>query len=49
MCGNNGFGGNCSWILIIILLLVCCGGCGGYGAYNNNGCGCNNGCNSTCC
>ena len=46
MCGNNcgGFGGNCSWILIIILLLVCCGGCGG----NFNGCGCNNGCGGCC-
>jgi len=46
MCGNNcgGFGGNCSWIVIIILLLIFCGGCG-----NFNGCGCNNGCNNGCC
>ena len=27
MCNGN-FGGNCSWILIVILLLVCCGGNG---------------------
>ena len=47
MCGNNG---NCSWILIIILLPVCC--CGwGTNTGNNGGCGCggcggcdNNGC-----
>lgn len=36
MC-NNGFGGNCCWIIILILILFC-GGCGTMG----NGCGCNN-------
>jgi len=48
MCGNNcgGFGGNCSWIVIIILLLIFCGGCGNF---NGCGCGCNNGCNNGCC
>jgi len=34
MC-NNGFGGNCTWILILILFLVCC--CGNN---SDNGCGC---------
>ena len=41
MC-NNGFGGNCCWIIILILILFC-GGCGNLGGCGN-GCGCNNGC-----
>ncbi|MGI5855670.1 MAG: hypothetical protein ACOX64_04315 [Candidatus Merdivicinus sp.] len=41
----NCFGGNCSWIIIIILLLICFGGCGFGG---NNGCGCGNGCGNDC-
>lgn len=44
MCNNNCFGGNsCTWILILVLILVCCGGCGFGGCGNNscdNGCGC---------
>ena len=45
MC-NNGWGGNCCWI-IILLILFC--GCGGNGMTTNN-CGCmqrNDGCG--CC
>ena len=39
MCGNNnGFGGNCWWIICLILLLTFCGGCGG-GCESNNSCG----------
>ena len=34
MC-NNGWGGNCCWI-IILLILFC--GCGNNGASNNCGC-----------
>ncbi len=37
---NNLFGGNCSWILIVVLLLVCCGGNDKIG----DNCG-----NSSCC
>lgn len=41
MC-NNCFGGNsCTWIIILILILVCCGGCG-FGANTANNCGCDN-------
>ena len=37
MC-NNCFGGNsCTWILILVLILVCCGGCGFGGCM---GCSC---------
>jgi len=36
MCNNNCFGGNsCTWILILVLILVCCGGCGFGGCGNN--------------
>ena len=53
MCCNNGWGGNCLWIII----LFCCGGCGGGCGCGNgcgggcgcgNGCGCNNGCGCGC-
>ncbi len=37
MC--NGFGNNCSWVLIIILILCCCGNNGLYGNDCGNGCG----------
>ncbi|MEE0897391.1 MAG: hypothetical protein U0L88_07165 [Acutalibacteraceae bacterium] len=43
MC--NFGGNNCSWIIILILILFCCGGCGTGVA--NNGCGCENNCG--CC
>ncbi len=37
MCGNNGFcGNNIWWIIILVLLFSCWGGCG------NNDCGCGN-------
>ena len=43
MC-NNCFGGNsCTWILILVLIHVCCGGCG-FGGCGNNGCDNNCGC-----
>ena len=43
MC-NNCFGGNsCTWIRILVLILVCCGGCG-FGGCGNNGCDNNCGC-----
>ena len=42
-CGNNGWGGNGTlWIIILILILFGCGGCG-------NGCGNNCGCGSNDC
>ncbi len=44
MCNNNG----CTWIIILILILFCCGGCGNSG-WGNNGCGCDNGCGNGCC
>ena len=46
-CGNGN--GSCLWIILILILLFCCGGCGGnncgaaYGGNNlggNCGCGC---------
>lgn len=43
MC-NNFMGGNCAWIIVILLLLFCCGN-NGLGTANNCGCGCDN----TCC
>ena len=33
MCFGNAFGGNCTWILFIIVLILLC---------NDNGCGNNN-------
>ena len=39
MCGCDGNNG-CWWIIILIVLFVCCG-CGGYGNCGG-GCGCNN-------
>ena len=43
-CWNNN--GGCSWIWIIILLILFCGGNNGYG-YGGNNCGGNSGCG--CC
>ena len=47
---NNGFG-SCWWIIILILLFSCWGGCG-TGLTSGNGCGCgcdnNNGCGCGC-
>ena len=41
MCGNNCFGNNNLWIIIILVLLLCnCGGgCGGNDRCDNS-CGC---------
>jgi hypothetical protein len=41
---NNGFcGGNMCWIIILLILFCGCGnGCGNYGNYNNDRCGCDN-------
>lgn len=46
-CGNNGWGGNSCWIIILIIILFC--GCGSWnngGIWNNGnncgGCGCGN-------
>lgn len=39
MC-NSG----CSWIIIIVLILLCCGGCGNFGGCGGNFNGCNNDC-----
>ena len=42
-CNNGcGFGGGCLWIILILILIFCCGGCGW------GGCGCNNGCGNSC-
>lgn len=43
-CNNGLFGGNsCSWIIILLILSMCCGGEGGlFGG--SNGCGCNDNC-----
>jgi len=46
-CNNGLFGGSaCSWIVILLILSMCCGGEGGLFGGNGcgNGCGCNNGC-----
>ncbi len=44
---NNGWGGSCLWILIIIVLFFCCGnGCGNNGVWTANNCG--NGCGNNC-
>lgn len=40
-CGNNGWGGNSAlWIILLIIILF---------GWGNNGCGCNGGCNNSCC
>ena len=44
MC-NNGWGGNCCWI-IILLILFC--GCGNNGTAYNGGCGNHCGCDNNC-
>ena len=41
MCNQGFWGGNCCWIIVILILCLVCGGCG-------NGCGCNNGCGNNC-
>lgn len=43
MCGNGG----CSWIIIIVLILLCCGCGNNFGGNANNDCGCGNNCG--CC
>ena len=48
MC-NNGWGGNCCWIIILLILFCGCGNNGLLGTGNGcgNGCGCDNNCG--CC
>lgn len=48
-CNNGLFGGSaCSWIVILLILSMCCGGDNGI-FQNNNGCGCNScGCSNGC-
>jgi hypothetical protein len=47
MC-NNGWGGNCCWIIILLILFCGCGNNGLMGSSNNGcGCGCDNNCG--CC
>lgn len=44
MCGNN----SCIWIILILIILFCCGGCG-FGNCGCGGCGCdNNNCGCGC-
>ena len=46
-CENGGISNGNNSCLWIILLLICCGGCGNGLGLNNgcgNGCGCNSGC-----
>ena len=40
MYNNNCFGGNCYWIIILILILFCCGSNGCGNSCGGNGCGC---------
>ncbi|MBQ7962300.1 MAG: hypothetical protein IJ289_06830 [Clostridia bacterium] len=43
LCNNN-----CSWIIILVILVLFCGGNDyGYSSANNSGCGCSNSCG--CC
>ncbi len=43
MCNNNCFGGNsCTWIIILLIIWVVCGG--GFGGCGNDGCNNNCGC-----
>ena len=44
MC-NNGWGGNCCWIIILLILFCGCGN-NGLMSSGNNGCGC--GCDNNC-
>lgn len=38
MCGNNFYGGNLCWIILLVILFC---GCGNNGVMtNNNNCGC---------
>ena len=41
MCNQGFWGGNCCWIIVILILCLVCGGCG-------NGCGSTNGCGNNC-
>jgi len=43
MCGNN----NGLWIIIILIILFCWGGCG-FGNCGCGSCGCDNGCGNSC-
>jgi hypothetical protein len=44
MCNNTFGNGNCTWLIIILVILFCCGGFGiGWGGGN---CGCDN---NNCC
>ncbi|MBQ8504609.1 MAG: hypothetical protein IJ491_10095 [Clostridia bacterium] len=47
-CNNGLFGGSaCSWIVILLILSMCCGNDGGiFGGNGCNNCGC--GCNDNC-
>ena len=52
-CNNGLFGGNscCTWIIILLILSMCCGGEGGlFGGNGCNNCGCGNncGCDNSC-
>ena len=50
MCNNGFFGGNCCWIITLLLLFCGCGNnglCGGGSTYGNDRCGCDNNCG--CC
>lgn len=38
MCNQGFWGGNCCWIIVILILCLVCG----------NGCGSNNGCGNNC-
>ena len=41
MCFGNAFGGNCTWILFIIVLILLCNNNGSACSIDNNcGCGC---------
>ena len=47
MCNNGFFGGNCCWIIILLILFCGCGNNGMCGGNYNNNCGCDNNCG--CC
>ena len=47
MC-NNGWGGNCCWIIILLILFCGCGNNGVMGRTSGCGCGCDNNCGSCC-
>ncbi len=47
MCNNGFFGGNCCWIIILLILFCGCGNNGMCGTNFSNNCGCDNNCG--CC